>query len=240
MALSPRVARYTNGPPDLGYYYDALDYSVADMALYGKRHARHLLDRARATAKVVSVRDICYDIYNAACRYTCSCNLAQACGVTSGICQLVMGDALPACVRNFGRFKEKRLKSWPGAKNSRHSRVKPEKSAPSEFSCGAFPYLSGVPPQFCDSESERAPVLEISRGSREKGSAKIFEPFKRKMPRPAPQCPPDAPHAMTTTTRHTPARRAAASPARPALTAAPPSQTHADKKSAASLNLAAP
>jgi hypothetical protein len=30
-ALSPQAARYTNGAPDLGYYYDALDYSVASL-----------------------------------------------------------------------------------------------------------------------------------------------------------------------------------------------------------------
>ena len=29
MILSPQVARYTNGAPDIGYWYDALDYTVA-------------------------------------------------------------------------------------------------------------------------------------------------------------------------------------------------------------------
>ena len=31
MTLSPQAQRYTNSAPDLGYYYDALDYTVADM-----------------------------------------------------------------------------------------------------------------------------------------------------------------------------------------------------------------
>ena len=31
ITLSPQVPRYTNGAPDLGYYYDALDYTVANM-----------------------------------------------------------------------------------------------------------------------------------------------------------------------------------------------------------------
>jgi hypothetical protein len=35
LTLSPQVARYTNGAPDLGYYYDALDYSVANLTLSG-------------------------------------------------------------------------------------------------------------------------------------------------------------------------------------------------------------
>jgi trimeric autotransporter adhesin len=35
MTLFPRVPRYTSGPPDIGYLYDAVDYLVADMALYG-------------------------------------------------------------------------------------------------------------------------------------------------------------------------------------------------------------
>ena len=33
LALSPQAGRYTNGAPDLGYYYDALDYTIADMIL---------------------------------------------------------------------------------------------------------------------------------------------------------------------------------------------------------------
>jgi hypothetical protein len=35
ITLSPQAARYTNGAPDLGYYYDALDYTVADLILNG-------------------------------------------------------------------------------------------------------------------------------------------------------------------------------------------------------------
>jgi len=35
MTLSPQAQRYTGGAPDLGYYYDALDYTVADMILDG-------------------------------------------------------------------------------------------------------------------------------------------------------------------------------------------------------------
>ncbi|MGP8200376.1 MAG: hypothetical protein ACLQU4_12845 [Limisphaerales bacterium] len=31
----PQAARYINGPPDLGYYYDALDYTVASLILSG-------------------------------------------------------------------------------------------------------------------------------------------------------------------------------------------------------------
>ncbi len=33
--FSPQALRYTNGAPDLGYYYDALDYSVAGVTLSG-------------------------------------------------------------------------------------------------------------------------------------------------------------------------------------------------------------
>jgi hypothetical protein len=35
LTLSPQAARYTNGVPDIGYYYDALDYSVANLTLSG-------------------------------------------------------------------------------------------------------------------------------------------------------------------------------------------------------------
>ncbi len=35
LTLSPQAPRYTNGAPDLGYYYDALDYSVANLTLNG-------------------------------------------------------------------------------------------------------------------------------------------------------------------------------------------------------------
>ena len=35
MTLAPQAPRYTNGPPDIGYYYDALDYTVATMILTG-------------------------------------------------------------------------------------------------------------------------------------------------------------------------------------------------------------
>jgi hypothetical protein len=35
MTLSPQAPRYTNGAPDLGYYYDALDYTVANLTLSG-------------------------------------------------------------------------------------------------------------------------------------------------------------------------------------------------------------
>jgi hypothetical protein len=35
LTLFPQVPRYTSGPPDLGYYYDALDYTVAGMILEG-------------------------------------------------------------------------------------------------------------------------------------------------------------------------------------------------------------
>ena len=37
ITLFPQVARYTNGAPDLGYYYDALDYTVAYMFVTGGR-----------------------------------------------------------------------------------------------------------------------------------------------------------------------------------------------------------
>ena len=33
--MAPQASRYTNGAPDLGYYYDALDYSVANLTLSG-------------------------------------------------------------------------------------------------------------------------------------------------------------------------------------------------------------
>jgi hypothetical protein len=32
----PQATRYTNGLPDRGYYYDALDYSVAFVTVSGK------------------------------------------------------------------------------------------------------------------------------------------------------------------------------------------------------------
>lgn len=35
MTLAPQAGRYTYGAPDLGYHYDALDYTVADMILNG-------------------------------------------------------------------------------------------------------------------------------------------------------------------------------------------------------------
>jgi hypothetical protein len=35
ITLSPQAPRYTNGAPDLGYYYDALDYTVAGLSLSG-------------------------------------------------------------------------------------------------------------------------------------------------------------------------------------------------------------
>jgi hypothetical protein len=35
LTLAPQVVRYTNGAPDRGYYYDALDYTVAYMTVYG-------------------------------------------------------------------------------------------------------------------------------------------------------------------------------------------------------------
>jgi len=35
MLLCPQAPRYTNGAPDIGYFYDALDYTVADMVLTG-------------------------------------------------------------------------------------------------------------------------------------------------------------------------------------------------------------
>jgi hypothetical protein len=35
IVLSPQAARYTNGAPDLGFYYDALDYTVGTMILNG-------------------------------------------------------------------------------------------------------------------------------------------------------------------------------------------------------------
>jgi len=35
LTLSPQASRYTNGAPDLGYYYDALDYSIANLTVSG-------------------------------------------------------------------------------------------------------------------------------------------------------------------------------------------------------------
>ncbi len=35
LTLFPQAARYTGGSPDLGYYYDPLDYTVADMVVQG-------------------------------------------------------------------------------------------------------------------------------------------------------------------------------------------------------------
>lgn len=35
ITLSPQAHRYTNGAPDIGYYYDALDYTVAHLILKG-------------------------------------------------------------------------------------------------------------------------------------------------------------------------------------------------------------
>jgi hypothetical protein len=35
ITLSPQAPRYTQGKPDLGYHYDALDYTVADLILQG-------------------------------------------------------------------------------------------------------------------------------------------------------------------------------------------------------------
>lgn len=35
LTLSPQAPRYTNGAPDLGYYYDALDYGVANLTVNG-------------------------------------------------------------------------------------------------------------------------------------------------------------------------------------------------------------
>ena len=35
MTLSPQVPRYTNGAPDIGYYYDVLDYSIAQFYVLG-------------------------------------------------------------------------------------------------------------------------------------------------------------------------------------------------------------
>ena len=36
LALSPQARRYAGGPPDLGYYYDPLDYTVAWLASWGR------------------------------------------------------------------------------------------------------------------------------------------------------------------------------------------------------------
>jgi hypothetical protein len=35
ITLSPQVSRYTNGAPDIGYYYDALDYTVGSLGVAG-------------------------------------------------------------------------------------------------------------------------------------------------------------------------------------------------------------
>ena len=35
LTLAPQAPRYTNGAPDIGYYYDALDYSVANLTVSG-------------------------------------------------------------------------------------------------------------------------------------------------------------------------------------------------------------
>jgi hypothetical protein len=35
LTLSPQAPRYTNGAPDIGFYYDALDYSVANLTVDG-------------------------------------------------------------------------------------------------------------------------------------------------------------------------------------------------------------
>jgi hypothetical protein len=35
ITLAPQAQRYTNGAPDIGYFYDALDYTVADLILNG-------------------------------------------------------------------------------------------------------------------------------------------------------------------------------------------------------------
>jgi hypothetical protein len=35
LTLAPQAPRYTNGAPDIGYYYDALDYTVANISLQG-------------------------------------------------------------------------------------------------------------------------------------------------------------------------------------------------------------
>ena len=35
ITLAPHAQRYTNGAPDIGYFYDALDYTVADLQLTG-------------------------------------------------------------------------------------------------------------------------------------------------------------------------------------------------------------
>jgi hypothetical protein len=35
LTLFPQAARYTNGAPDIGYYYDALDYTVAGLTNFG-------------------------------------------------------------------------------------------------------------------------------------------------------------------------------------------------------------
>jgi hypothetical protein len=37
MMFVPQAARYTNGAPDIGYYYVALDYTMADLILTGER-----------------------------------------------------------------------------------------------------------------------------------------------------------------------------------------------------------
>ena len=35
LSLSPQVLRYTNGVPDVGYYYDALDYTISMLYVFG-------------------------------------------------------------------------------------------------------------------------------------------------------------------------------------------------------------
>ena len=35
MILFPQAPRYTNGPPDIGYWYDAIDYTIANISLTG-------------------------------------------------------------------------------------------------------------------------------------------------------------------------------------------------------------
>ncbi len=37
MTLFPQAPRYTNGPPDIGYWYDALDYTVASLTLFWRQ-----------------------------------------------------------------------------------------------------------------------------------------------------------------------------------------------------------
>ena len=35
LTLFPQAVRYTGGAPDLGYAYDPLDYTIADMVVQG-------------------------------------------------------------------------------------------------------------------------------------------------------------------------------------------------------------